>query len=275
MIYSSEQLKKLQKVEVEIVSEVIRICNKFNLDYFTVGGTTLGAIRHNGFIPWDDDIDIGLIRTDYDKFIKVAPNELRKEFVLQHYETEKATPTYHAKVMKKGTIFLEGYARNIDIEHGIFVDIMPFDKVPDDELLLSKYRKKVKLWHQLFIAKSTCKTSITNGKKKYIYTFIRTLLHIVSLPVSKEKIYRKLQSEITKFDNYETDYLSSRGLAVFECNKKDLFPTVDHTFETIVVKIPNNADLILKKQYGDYMKLPPEDKRIGHAPYKLDVGEEE
>lgn len=143
MIYSSEQLKKLQKVEVEIVSEVIRICNKFNLDYFTVGGTTLGAIRHNGFIPWDDDIDIGLIRTDYDKFIKVAPNELRKEFVLQHYETEKATPTYHAKVMKKGTIFLEGYARNIDIEHGIFVDIMPFDKVPDDELLLSKYRKKL------------------------------------------------------------------------------------------------------------------------------------
>lgn len=274
MIYSSEQLKKLQKVEIEILSEVIRICNKFDLSYFTVGGTTLGAIRHNGFIPWDDDVDIGLVRTDYDKFIKVAPKELREGFVLQHYEIERATPTYHAKVMKKGTIFIEGYARNIDIEHGIFVDIMPFDKVPDDELLLKKYRKKVKLWHQLFIAKSTCKTSLTQGKKKYIYTFIRTLLHIVTLPVSKERIYRKLQSEITKFDGYKTDYLSSRGLSVFECNKKDLFPTVDHAFENIVVKIPNNADSILKKQYGDYMKLPPKDKRVGHAPYRLEVGEE-
>lgn len=269
MLYTESELKQLQKVEVEITEEIIRICDKNNLSYFTVGGTTLGAIRHNGFIPWDDDMDIGLCREDYDKFLAIAPKQLNKSFILQHYSIESKTPTYHAKVMKFGTSFVEEYAEKINIPHGIFVDIMPFDNIPSDERKLRLYRKKVRNWHQLYIAKSIWKTSLTKGIKKYLYTAIRIILHILMLPVPKELLYRNLEKEIQKYNKIETGRLSSRGLPIFECNKSDIFPTVPHKFESIFLNIPNNPDTILSYQYGKYMDLPPINQRVGHAPKKL------
>ena len=271
MIYSDKELKKLQSVEIGIAKEIIRICELNNISYFTVGGSTLGAIRHNGFIPWDDDMDIGMCRRDYDKFLKIAPKQLNKGFILQHYTTEKKTPTYHAKVMKKGTHFVEAYAENINIPHDVFVDIMPFDNIPKDKNKLIKYRKKVKLFHQLFIAKSVWKTSLTRGYKKYIYSIIRLVLHILLIPISKDYLYKKLEIEIRRYNKKESEMMSSRGLPVFECKKEYVFPTISHKFESLNLEIPNNFDSILKHQYGNYMQLPPKNQQVGHVPKKLKV----
>lgn len=271
MQYKDEELKLLQKDEIEIVSEVIRICKDNGLSYFTVGGTTLGAVRHSGFIPWDDDIDIGLYRDDYEKFLKIAPKELNHGYFLQHYLIDAKTPTYHAKVMKSGTQFVEEYAENIDIEHGIFVDIMPYDNIPSDLRLLKRYRRKVKLFHQLFVAKSVRKTSLTRGKKKILYTAVRTILHLLMVPVSKEYLFSRLEVEMRKYNSIETEEMSSRGLAVFECKKSDVFPTISHVFEELELQIPRNYDKILTQQYGDYMTLPPVEQRVGHAPIVLKV----
>ena len=271
MIYTNDQLKRIQEIEMDIAKEIIRICDKNEISYFTVGGTTLGAVRHEGFIPWDDDMDIGMYRNDYDKFLSVASKQLSEGFILQHYQFEHRTPTYHAKVMKTGTKFVESYAEKINIPHCVFVDIMPFDNIPSDEKEIIKYRKKVKKYHQLFIAKSVWKTSLTRGRKKYLYTGIRFLLFLLMKPVSKEYLYKKLESELRKYNDVETIRMSSRGLEVFECNKSDVFPTVNHQFEKLTLSIPKNADALLKHQYGDYMHLPPENQRVGHAPKILKV----
>ena len=107
MKYTDDQLHKLQDTELEILQEIIRVCNANNITYFTVGGTTLGAIRHNGFIPWDDDIDIGMMRDDYEKFLSVAKTELAEGFSLTYYYTDPNSPTYYAKVRKDGNEFVE------------------------------------------------------------------------------------------------------------------------------------------------------------------------
>lgn len=102
----AEELKELQKVLLDILKEVKRVCDENNIDYFIIAGTALGAVRHKGFIPWDDDIDIGMTRDNYEKFIKIANTKLSEEFFLQTMETEEETPFYFAKVRKNKTKFI-------------------------------------------------------------------------------------------------------------------------------------------------------------------------
>ena len=130
MQYRNEDLIKLQKAETEILSEVIRVCDENGITYFAVGGTALGAVRHSGFIPWDDDVDIGMLREDYERFLKIAPEKLKKGYTLCSAESEPNMPSYFAKVRKDGTVFKEESSKNIKMHHGIFLDVMPYDKIP-------------------------------------------------------------------------------------------------------------------------------------------------
>lgn len=108
-MYYGEELKKVQECELEILAEVIKVCNENSIEYFVIGGTALGAVRHSGFIPWDDDIDIGMTRDDYERFLKIAPSKLKSDLFLQYYVTEPNSPTYFAKVRKNNTQFVEYY----------------------------------------------------------------------------------------------------------------------------------------------------------------------
>ncbi len=271
MKYDDTQLKQLQRVELDILKEVIRVCEENDLTYFTVGGTTLGAIRHNGFIPWDDDIDIGMMREDYEKFLKIAPSKLSKGFTMQSFYTEPNMPTYFAKVRKDDTLFVEEYAKNVNMHQGIYIDIMPYDKIPEDLKERSRYRKKVQFWNQLFIAKTIAVTSVPYTKNKGYKNILRKIEHAAVAWVSKETLYHRLDSELRKYNETKSTMVSSRGLRVFETSIDDYFPLDDHVFETISVKVPRNVDTVLRTQYGDYMKLPPEEKRYSHAPIKLSL----
>lgn len=271
MNYKPEELKRLQEVELDILIEIIRVCNENKITYFTVGGTTLGAIRHNGFIPWDDDIDIGMMRDDYERFLRIAPEKLREGYTLQSFYTEPSMPTYFAKVRKDGTLFVEEYAKDIDMHQGIYVDIMPYDKIPEDDRKRKKYRARIKLWNQLYIAKTIKTTSVPHAKNKTIKNTFRRLIHYIVSPISKKQWYEKLDQEMRKYNNTDSGLVSSRGLSIFECKIKDILPPVQHSFSGITVMIPNNYDKVLRVQYGDYMKLPPENKRYSHAPVKLKV----
>ena len=269
MKYKDEELKKLQATELEILQDVIRVCDENNIQYFTVGGTTLGAIRHNGFIPWDDDIDIGMLRDDYEKFIRIAPEKLSKGFTLSHFIYENTSPTYYAKVRKDGTEFVEGYTRNIKMHHGVFIDIMPYDKIPESKEELLRYRKRVKFWNQLYIAKTVWTSTFIPSKHKAILNCIRTVLHILMIPVPKKILFKKTDESLRMWNGSNSKRVSSRALHMFDCGIDDLLPAEKHIFESIEVNIPANADRVLKIQYGDYMKLPPEEKRYSHAPVLL------
>ena len=127
--YDKETLDKLHQVELEILDDFVSVCEKHKLRYFLTGGTMLGAIRHKGFIPWDDDIDIGMPREDYDKFIKIGSEALGNKYTLDCFELNKKYYLPFAKIKKNNTIFDEGLD---DKNHkGIFIDIIPFENVDE------------------------------------------------------------------------------------------------------------------------------------------------
>lgn len=275
MKYSEKQLAMLQEVEYSILEEIIRVCELEKIPYFTVGGTTLGAVRHGAMIPWDDDIDIGMLREDYERFLKVAPQRLKKGFSLTWFQTDANTPTYFAKVRKDGTEFVEEYVEDIDMHKGIFVDIMPYDKLPVNERKKKKYYFDVMLWNQIYISKSTGKISMVDNLHNKLYIVIRKVLHAIERPVSKAYLYRKLDEKLRKYNATDSQLISSRGIRDFESTVSDVFPTVACQFGELKVMIPRNADKLLRIQYGDYNELPPIDKRCGHAPLKLSFEEKE
>lgn len=122
-----EDIKKLKEIELEIFRHFIEICNENSLRYFVVGGTALGAVRHKGFIPWDDDIDVALPRGDYEKFLIAAQKSLPSNMFLQTYITDKNYPNPFAKLRQSDTAFIEKSTSKIKMNHGVYVDIFPLD----------------------------------------------------------------------------------------------------------------------------------------------------
>lgn len=271
MIYGDE-LREVQRIELNILKEVIKLCNENNIEYFIIGGTLLGAVRHKGFIPWDDDIDIGMTRDNYNKFINVAQEKLKEDLFLQTFYTEPESPFYFTKIRKKGTLFVETYCKNLKINHGVFLDIFPYDNIPDDVGLRKKQLKKVNFWSQLFIAKSVSGPSVPQntliGKIKVL---IRTIAHFLLKPVSKKFLFERLDSvsqEYNKIPCKMKSFVKSPSLMIPSADLEDL-ETIE--FEGITVSCPRNAEGYLKHHFGDFKTLPPENKRVGHRPYRLEL----
>lgn len=269
MEYRDEDLKRLHEIEVEILLEVIRVCENNGLTYFSYGGTTLGALRHNGFIPWDDDIDIGMMRDDYEKFLVIAPKCLKDGYTLQHFSVDSNTPTYFAKVRRDGTEFVEKYTKNIDMHHGVFIDIMPHDFIPLNIKKRRLYRIRAEICKQLYVSKTVAETTITRGKKKRIRTIERKFLHFFMQPIPKKWLYKVYDDCLRKYNDTDSKLITTRGMQDSENMLEDIFPLKKHRFEDIEINIPANADKVMIQCYGDYMQLPPPEDRITHSPYRL------
>ena len=146
-----ELLNKVRSVQLEIAKEIRRVCEENDISCFLAHGTFLGAVRHKGFIPWDDDMDMGMLRQDYEKFCRIAPSKLKPEFCLQTWYTEPNYALPFGKVMKRGTVYLENKKTRRLQDNGIYVDIFPYDYAPEDPVarnrmtasLLSIYRMKL------------------------------------------------------------------------------------------------------------------------------------
>ena len=265
--YNDELLRKVQDTEKEILIEIIRICKANSITYYLDFGSLLGAVRNGGFIPWDDDIDISMMREDYEKFILIAPSQLSSKFSLQHFSTEPNTPTYWAKVVKNGTIFTEQYMQKIKINQGVFVDVFPMDKVPDSLGLQKKHTKKVKFLRNLYISKTV--SQVCTEKRfwrKLFFSFIRKATHFLLLPIPKKTLFNLLDREIQKYNSDNSDTIAALATTHSTHRIKSIFPLRTMLFSGISVLVPNDTDVVLKKEYGDYMKLPPTKERVGHCP---------
>lgn len=274
MTYKKDDLLKLQSVEKEMLAEVDRVCHELGIQYFSVGGTTLGAIRHNGFIPWDDDIDIGMMRNDYELFLKNAPLLLDKKYFLQNFIFNKHTPQYHTKVMKKGTTFVEKGIEHLKIQKGIFLDVMPYDYLPENDRKQAKVLKKQMFFYSLFGLKSQIRTFSRGKVANLLLTVVRFFLWILLLPFPKALFFNLYDSSL-KNASGKSPVIGTRGYANCIIYEDELFPLRPHQFNETEIPVPNNCDAVLKRQYGDYMTLPPPNKRHQHSPVVLSFGDDD
>lgn len=277
-MYEEKVLKKLQKVELEILEEFIRICNKYNIEYFALYGTAIGAIRHKGFIPWDDDIDIGMLRKDYDKFLEVAKYELNEKYTVMNGDICPSYPVMTSRVMKKGTEFRDLSLKNVKCEFGIFLDLFAFDNIPDDTKLRGAQIKKAWLFSKLHILRTLpFPTLAQEGLLRVIIHSVCWCMHnLMKIFISNNYFYKKCKHELVKYNNVETEdvaFICETNPYLNIIKKSDIFPLVNYKFENFIITMPKEIDKILRLQYGDYMQLPPEDKRSIHRPYKLEFGD--
>ena len=270
--YTDEEIKHVQDVELMILKDVVKILEKHNLNYYMYGGSLLGTIRHKGFIPWDDDIDIILFRKDFDKALDILNNELSDKYDLVQMDYVDDCFASFAKVSLKNTIFSRWYTHYTNFELGIHIDIFTLDNIPKSDFI-------GKLHHSLY---TLCYQFVINSCIKFdMYTKFRTKLHntvydfLNFIPINKKFWKKLLKKEMTFFNYNETervvDCCNLAGYMAY--NRNDFEPAIKAKFENFEVRIPKNYDKILTQIYGDYMKIPSEEDRYNTAPEILDFGE--
>lgn len=261
----NELLKKLHDRQLLIIDEIGRICKNNHLTYYLIGGSALGAIRHHGFIPWDDDIDLGMFRDDYEKFQKIClAGELNKRFFLQNYKTDKAYPYFFAKIRLNNTTFLQDDIKQIKMHHGIFIDIFPLDSIPEHKLIKAFHKLYFNTVNPLVILS---KSGIMSEKvSKRLFQKLMLSLHII-----QSNILMKLTDHICKSTYRKSGVYFSNlfGRAGYD---REIFPKsyFDHPvympFEDRKLPVPSGCRSYMTQIYGDYMTPPPPEKRIsGHG----------
>ncbi|SHE37108.1 LicD family protein [Clostridium fallax] len=256
----SNELGQVQKVLKNILSEFIKVCEKYNLNYWVEGGTLLGTIRHKGFIPWDDDIDVCMVREDYNKFLEIANKEFNGNIFVQSYKTEEEVKYNWVKLRSKKFILVEN--EDAEYHQGAFIDIFPIDYYSENYFKREFIQMKNQKLFKLSCFKEECKKK---GFKKDIIRKILKGLDRGNILSTDKRIVKG--RKIKKLKN--TSNILGYGQEVLFWDNKfkydEVFPLKKRVFEDIVVNVPNLYRDYLINLYGEnYMELPPEEERVVH-----------
>lgn len=262
---SQEELKKLQGVQIDLICEVDRICKKHKIQYSMVGGTMLGAIRHGGYIPWDDDADIGFLREEYEKFRKICKTELdSSKYYFQDCRDTKGYRWGYGKLRRRDTEFIRLNQEFMPYEQGIFIDIMPFDNVPD-----SAFGKRI---HMLtcFIYRKIFWSAVGRRQEKNL---LKRLLYKIVYLIPEKTVFRSYQRFIDHCNKKPTKQVriltfpTPRGICGYDRNWYTNLK--NYSFEEHQFPGAEDYDGYLKAKYGDYRKLPAIENRKTHPVSKL------
>lgn len=258
-------LDELKKIELDILIYIDQVCTNNNLRYFLCGGTLLGAIRHKGFIPWDDDVDICMPRPDYDRFIEIMRQTDSKYKVLS--PEQKDYYYTFSKVVDCETTLYECEHQPID-NMGVYVDIFPLEGMPSDQSICSKHFDDLNRLRLRINSFSFCKPKF----RKNLIALLRTLyLYQKNKKDSLLKFQEKYEKLARQYHYDESEYVYATG-GVYgrkDIFKRDLFlDLIKVEFEGTEFFAPQEFDAYLKQLYGDYMQLPPVEKRVSNHSYK-------
>lgn len=262
----NEKIRQLQLIQLEMLIEIDKVCKKYNIKYSLYAGTMLGAVRHKGFIPWDDDLDICMTREEYDKFLTVWNWDNHEGYILQNKENEPRFTQSFTKIRKEHTTFIQAEWEKERYHTGVFVDIFPIDRIPNgkaNRLLFSWRCLKYQLYTREFVPPNA---------NIIIRLFAKLILDLSNSETRKLR-RRKLLEKITKNNNCRCNRIS---IETKESLKQicpiDLFE--EYTlleFEGMMFMSVKKWDEWLEILYGDYMELPPlENRRWAHHPIILD-----
>lgn len=254
------QENQLWKYELEILDEIVRICDTNKLEYFLIYGSLLGAVRHKGFIPWDDDIDIGMLRKDYNRFIEICiKGDMNNSFYIQHQKNDKSYWLPYTKIRRNYTKFLLNN-NNINSSHdGVFVDVFPFDNVPREKSIIGHLIVIIInriLWPLMYYKKLN---DISNERLR-VKIFVK-----LTNRVCLDKINNLIQSISSIMNSFKTDYIFNSYNYPFKAfSLNEFYPLNKKIFNGKLYYTPGNYDYVLKKCYGDYHKLPDLEDQKGH-----------
>ena len=264
-----EELRKLQMIELEMLLEVDRICKKHGIHYNIIAGTMLGAVRHGGFIPWDDDVDVAMLRPEYDRFREICGKELDASRF--YFQDHVITPGYrwgYGKLRRKDTLFLREHQEHMPYEQGVFIDVFPMDQVPDSRFGRTRVNLKCFLVRKLLWAR-VGKKAERSGAARFLFSLLDR--------IPEEKIKGMLDRLI-----------SESGKQAGEWVRILMFPTPNREYgykkrwyageETVTfegLSFPGTAfgDEYLSFKFGNYHELPPESQRKTHPVSALKLTE--
>ena len=265
-----ELLRKVQLLENEILIKVVEICDKYNLQYYLSSGTLLGAVRHRGFIPWDDDIDIEIPVKEYRVFLNIAQKELGSEYFLQTYMTD---PNYHfayARVRKNNTTFMDPYDYYYEVHQGVWIDIFPMVSINDGlELSLKKKWLSASNFVQI-------QEKINSHEDEF-----RKMLGPVGMGIMKlsekipmagrQKIHGMMLNVVFNAKPEKCNYFTNVWGNFTRIIPKEVYEgePCKVPFEGRLYNAPYDYKRYLEIAYGDYMKLPPEEERKGHGKKRI------
>lgn len=257
------ELSELQDLVYNIFVEFDRVCRKYDIKYSMEGGTLLGAVKYQNFVPWDDDIDVIMLREEYEKFLKLAPKELSEEYFLQSYNNVSEFPLNYAKLCYNGAgIYDYDYSHLKNMNHGIFIDIFPIDNVKNETL--KKHCSQVGV---LTGARKT-KLKVNLGKLPFVKRFVYKALSLLPM----KTLVSMLNRACTKYNKKNTEYKYE------VCNSNKKFKPLNSEIYSELTELSfrdkkflavKRYDEFLRSRFGaEYMQtLPPEDKRKpSHCP---------
>lgn len=256
----TQEMKKIWEVELDLLKKVIEVCKKNNLKIFADSGTLLGTIRHNGFVPWDDDIDLAMLREDYNKLLKIGPKEFTGKYFFQTEETDPGSLRFHIQIRNSQTtgILKTELEKKFKFNQGIFIDIFPLDAVPNNKFLRMLFVIKVYLKKKI----SWCFRAVTIERedRKGLKGKIIKILSYICRPIYKKYgniFYKNFEKYIQKYNkNNKNKYITDIIYGSFKEEsfyKKEYYSEVIfEKFENIEIPVPKEYVKILDGLYGEW-----------------------
>lgn len=248
------ELEDLHNLHLLMMKDIDALCCKHNIKYFLMCGSLLGAVRHDGFIPWDDDVDIGFLRPDYERFLTVAQAELDQNMYYIQKEFTKKWPRTYSKIRRNGTTYIEDIVFDCSVHQGIFIDLFPIDNLADSEL----GRKIQWIAYKIIVNKYSdifhFDRKFTGKIKHFLCTLVpdALLLHII-----------KRERDVTSSGVHM--FMGAAGVqGNNEFHREDFETAVDHPFENYHFSIPKGWDSVLKTEFKEYRVVPPVETRLAH-----------